>query len=183
MAELYLIIGLAMIGLIVPIWFLSQGAPFVPTSDSDAEQMVRIVKRLRPRKIIDLGAGDGKLVELFATHGYSIDGIEINPRLVRRGQRRLARHGLTGRATIRRGNLWKIDIGVYDMVVLYAVSNIMGRLEGKLRSELRPGSFVISNYFAFPNLVPIESRGRIRVYRITPGLINDLQLATSEERA
>lgn len=159
-------IAVGCIGLASVLYFLVQGAPYVPTQEDDVAAMLQAVGLKKQPRIIDLGAGDGRLVLAFARHGYHIDGIEIKPWLVWRARKRIAREKLTGIASMARGNLWNVDTNPYDVVLLYAVPHVMGRLEKKLMSELKPGSLVVSNYFALPNLTPSKTLGRIKVYEV-----------------
>ncbi|HSX45657.1 MAG TPA: methyltransferase domain-containing protein [Candidatus Saccharimonadia bacterium] len=157
--------GLA--ALVAVLSFLMQGAPFVPTNDGDMADMLKAVAKLpKSKRLIDLGAGDGKLVIEFAQLGFRVHGVELKPWLVRRARRHIAKAGLPSRASMSLGDLWKTDTSGYDVVLLYAIPHVMGRLERKLTAELKPGSLVICNCFAFPNLKPQRTLGNIRVYEI-----------------
>ena len=152
--------------LVLAMVFLIQGPPFVASNDESAEQMLALIKRRRPRRILDMGSGDGKLVILLAQQGYQVEGIELNPLLVWRSRRAIKRAGLNDKAAVKWGNFWTCDVSGHDTVTLYAVRHVMPRLEKKLRAELRPGASIVSNYFVFPNLKPAASRGRARLYTI-----------------
>lgn len=162
-----LIIISAAVGFVVlaaMLLFLIQGPPFVPTGDKDVLDMIKAAKIQKHQRLVDLGAGDGKLVIAFAKRGYRIDGVEINPRLVRRANKRIAQNSLEGKATVFQGNFWKFDVSNYDVVLLYAIPHIMGRLEKKLIAQLKPDAIIISNCFVFPNLKVLRKIGNIRVY-------------------
>lgn len=146
--------------------FLAQGPPFVASDDDSARQILRLVAGLKPKYILDMGSGDGKLVILLASHGYKVDGIELNPLLVLRSRRAIRRAGLTRLASVKWGNFWRHDVAGYDLVVLYAVKHIMPKLEQKLSTELPPGARIVSNYFEFPHLKPVKSLSRARLYKV-----------------
>lgn len=160
-------VAMGLAALAAVLYFLIQGAPFVSTQEDDIAAMLRAVRLKDQPRIIDLGAGDGKLVIAFARRGYHIDGVEIKPWLVRRARKHIARDKLTKIASMIYGSMWKVDTSPYDIVLLYAVPHVMSRLEQKLTRELKPGSLVASNYFTFPNLMPVQTLGRIHVYEIT----------------
>jgi 2-polyprenyl-3-methyl-5-hydroxy-6-metoxy-1,4-benzoquinol methylase len=82
------VILLAMVPVLM-VWFLRQGAPFVRTSEERTRTILREVKRINPKRIIDLGCGDGTLVIALAQAGYKVDGIEIQPLLVWRARRKV----------------------------------------------------------------------------------------------
>jgi protein-L-isoaspartate O-methyltransferase len=157
----------AVIVFVMVMVFLVQGPPYVPSDDDSAAQMLRLVKTYKPRRILDMGSGDGKLVVLLARQGYRVDGVELKPWLVWRSRRAIKRAGLGDLASVRWGNFWSFDASGYDLVILYAIAHAMPRLERKLTRELRPGAVVISNYFVFPNLKPVKRAGRAKVYKIT----------------
>jgi ribosomal protein L11 methylase PrmA len=157
---------LVLIFFVVYLTFAIQGAPYVPSDDKSATQMLRLIKEIKPKYILDMGSGDGKMVILLAKAGYRIDGVELNPWLVYKSRRAIEQAGLSNMAFIKWGNLWKFNTANYDTVLLYAISHIMPKLEKKLTAELSPGSYIVSNYFVFPNLKPFKQIGRARVYKI-----------------
>jgi hypothetical protein len=165
-ALIIVVLGSAVV-LVGLMYFLLQGPPFVPTQQDDLAVMLKVVAGIKDPKIIDLGAGDGQLVIGFAKHGYMIDGIEINPWLVRRARKLIKKNVLQANASVEQGSLWHKDTSPYNVVLLYAVPHVMPRLETKLINELKLGSVIISNYFTFPNLKPAKTYGRIKIYKLT----------------
>jgi 2-polyprenyl-3-methyl-5-hydroxy-6-metoxy-1,4-benzoquinol methylase len=161
------VILLAMVPVLM-VWFLRQGAPFVRTSEERTRTILREVKRINPKRIIDLGCGDGTLVIALAQAGYKVDGIEIQPLLVWRARRKVKKLKLEHRVKIHRGSFWKLDASKYDAVVLFGIQHIMPKLERKLRAEMKPRSHIISNSFTFPNLKLVKQKGKIRTYIVSP---------------
>lgn len=152
---------------IIGILFLIQGPPYVPSDDESTEQIIRHIKKQKPHRVLDMGSGDGKIVITLAKAGYTVDGIELNPLLVLRSRKAIRNAGLEKKAHIYWGNFWSYDTTKYDLIVLYAIKHIMPHLEQKLKKELKPGSIIVSNYFLFPTLTPIEKSSRATVYKIT----------------
>ena len=146
--------------------FLIQGPQYVPTNDEDAAAMAAMITRHNPKRILDMGSGDGRLVMLLARQGYRADGVELNPILVLRSRRAIRKAGLSGKATIYWSSFWKFDMKPYDAVTLFVVKHIMPRLEEKLSAELTPGTTVVSNFFTFPTLKPVEKQGTLYAYKI-----------------
>jgi hypothetical protein len=75
---------------------------------------------------------------------------------------------------IRRGNLWKLDLGEYDIVYAYLSPAVMPEFWAKARQEMRPGALLVSA-FAIPGLEPTRSveiddtmRTRLHVWRVSP---------------
>lgn len=63
----------------------------------------------------------------------------------------LAKSRLRGRADIRLGSLWNVDLSTYDIVYAYLSPAPMPRLWRKALAEMKPGSLFISNTFGAPD--------------------------------
>jgi SAM-dependent methyltransferase len=160
------IVALLALVLIMMVGFLLQGAPFVRTSDSRTELIIKSVRQIKPRHIVDLGCGDGKLAINLAKAGYKVDGVEIQPWLVWRARRNIKKQGLEKKVNVYWANFWKFDVSGYDLVILFSMQHIMPRLERKLVAELAPKSHIISNTFIFTKLKPGRSSGKIHTYKV-----------------
>lgn len=132
--------------------------------DEDIEGMLKLLKPKKGQKAVDIGSGDGRLVILLAQKGLVVDGYEINPWLVFRSNRDIQRLGLQKRAHVYWKSMWEADFSDYDIVTIYAIKHIMGKLEKKLQKELPKGAKVASNYFTFPSWKPIKEDQRIHLY-------------------
>ncbi|HSW80400.1 MAG TPA: class I SAM-dependent methyltransferase [Candidatus Saccharimonadales bacterium] len=160
-----ILITSGLVVLIIWLWFLIQGAPHVQTKTDDAEIILTAAIKHKPKRILDMGSGNGRIVLLLAKNGFCVDGIEINPIHVWIARRNIKDAGLTGKASIKWGSFWNYDVSNYDMVTMYAIQHIMPKLETKLTKELKPGSIVVSNFFTFPNKKPHKTHNRINVYK------------------
>ncbi|MBI4139180.1 class I SAM-dependent methyltransferase [Candidatus Uhrbacteria bacterium] len=140
------------------------GAPYVPTSHATVDQMVKLALEKNPRTTADIGAGDGRIVIALARKGIEAHGYEINPALVWLARRNIRKAGLEGKAKIFLKDLWRVDFGSYDVVTVFGITQIMQKLEQKLRRELRPGARVVSHIFRFPNWECLKRNGEVHVY-------------------
>src|SRR5579872_2858900 len=77
---------------------LVHGAIYVPTSMRGVREMVKLIDPKPGDKIIDLGSGDGRILIACAERGASAVGYEINPLLVKRSRRAVARAGFAPHA-------------------------------------------------------------------------------------
>lgn len=145
------------------------GAPYVPSSRETVKEMLQLAGDSRGRKMVDLGSGDGRIVEAFARQGFEAVGYEIAPLLVWYSRFRLWRLGLHGQTSIASGDMWRADFSSFQLVTVFGMTHIMGKLEYKLQSELAPGAEVITHYYHFPNWQPVESLGRLAKYRVRRG--------------
>src|SRR5579872_2036826 len=131
----WLFVVLFLVYLTLQLLYLWQGPPFVESDDKSIEHIITFVNLYKPKRIIDIGSGNGKLVIALARKGYYVDGIEINPILSKKSQISIKRAGLKN-ARIFWGNFWSFDVSDYDMVVLYLINHVMPKMQKKLEKEL-----------------------------------------------
>ncbi|MGI5826682.1 MAG: SAM-dependent methyltransferase [Patescibacteria group bacterium] len=139
--------------------------PFVPSSTDRLNTMMELSGVKPGQKTLDLGSGDGRVVIAMAKAGAEAHGFEVDPKLIEEARRNIAEEGLEGKAFIHSKNFWDGDLGEYDVVTVYGITSIMGRLEAKLKNELRPNAKVVSNYFTFPNWEPEEVKEKVYLYK------------------
>jgi SAM-dependent methyltransferase len=98
---------------------------------------------------LDVGCGDARvLTRLAKLHPQSrFEGVEQAwaPWLLARVRCALSK----GRTRVRRGDLWTVDLGAYDVVYAYLSPAVMPELWRKARGEMRPGALLVSA-FAVP---------------------------------
>jgi hypothetical protein len=143
-----LIAALALLGALGPRAAAAQvnAGPYVPTPDSVVEAMLKLA-RVGPKDfLIDLGSGDGRIVitaaKKFGARGF---GVDIDDKLVALSNRAAAREGVGDRVTFSRQDLFKTPIGQATVVTIYLLPDTVNMLRGKLLSELKPGTRVVSH--------------------------------------
>src|SRR5271168_2992410 len=112
--------------LLLVIYFLGRpiirGAIYFPTSTRSVEIMLRFADVKPGDKLVDLGSGDGRILIAAAKAGAEVVGYEINPILVRRSRRSIARAGFGGRpaesgnAVVHWESFWRADLSQFDVV-------------------------------------------------------------------
>lgn len=121
-------------------------------------------------RIIDLGCGlGGPLAGVKRLRpDVRVAGIEAAPL-----NWLVARMRLLGRGEVRLGSLWDADLSAQDVVYAYLSPAPMPRLWHKARAEMRPGSLLVSNSFAIPDVPPTEivelhdrSQARLLIWRL-----------------
>jgi cyclopropane fatty-acyl-phospholipid synthase-like methyltransferase len=162
--------------LLLVIYFLGRpiirGAIYFPTSPRSVEIMLRLADVKAGDKLVDLGSGDGRILIAAAKAGAEAVGYEINPVLVRRSRRAIARAGVDaiddagkpGNAIVHWEDFWRVDFSPFDVVIVYGIPYIMKDLQNKLERELRPGTKIISNAFTFPGWEPMAQERKIMLY-------------------
>ena len=105
--------------------------------------------------IYELGSGWGHLLWLLAKRypKASIIGIESSfiPYLF---SRLLFSIFPKKNLVIKKVNFYKTNLSDASLVVCYLYPGAMTKLKKKFKTELKPGTFVISNTFAIPNWKP-----------------------------
>lgn len=136
--------------------------PFIPATDSQISNILKIVKKSKPSTLIDLGSGDGRIVIECAKIGINSYGVELNPWLVLYSKISSRLSGIHRFAHFERKDLWKVNTSNYDNIVIFGVENMMSLLENKILKDCdKSGNSVtvIACRFPLPNWKPIEVFG------------------------
>lgn len=131
------------------VYALYFGAPYVPIPKYGLDKMVEYADIKPGQRAVDLGSGDGKIMIALAKAGAIVYGYEINPVLVWWTRRKIKKEGLEGKAFVYLKSFWDANLSLFDVVTLFGVRKIMGRLQEKLDKELKPGAKIISFGFSF----------------------------------
>ena len=150
-------------------------APYYPTAENVAEQMLKLGGLQPGERMFDLGSGDGRIVIQAAREfGADATGVEIDPDLVRRSRARIAELGLDGRARIVEGDFMSQDYRTADVVTIYLTPRAVAELQPLLELQLKPGARVVVNSFNFENWTadeevempdPVTIRRMLYLYR------------------
>ena len=148
------------------------GIPYVPTSQSVVEAMLKLAAVNASDTLVDLGSGDGRIVIAAAKHyGARAIGIELDPVLVTEARANAARERVAARTEFVEGDLFRQDLHRASVVTLYLLPSVNIRLKPKLLAELAPGSRIISHRFDMGNWRPdrtIEVDGETLYLWIVP---------------
>ena len=160
-------------------WLISNGCTGIPGQDVRYEPtplpVVRAMLELAevgPRDVVyDLGSGDGRIpinaAKLFGARGV---GIEIDPALVTQARANAHEAGVADLVEFRLGDMYAVDVRPATVVTLFLHPGPNLKLREKLRSELPPGSRVVSYVWDMGSWVPADARPiaehRIFLWRI-----------------
>jgi SAM-dependent methyltransferase len=110
------------------------GAPFVPTRKKWAEDALDLVKLKHSDTVVDLGSGNGSILNLIASRGAKAVGYEINPVLCLWSL--LATLRFSKRTKIYWRNFWRQDLPSETTIVyVFAVMRDAEKLESYLRRQ------------------------------------------------
>jgi methylase of polypeptide subunit release factors len=142
-----------------------RGAVYVPSADDRIAAMMKLAKITSKTKVAELGSGDGRVMIAFAKKGAHVTGFEINPILVKKSKKNIARAGFTKQCIVEWKSFWDVDLSEFTTVMIYGIPYIMDDLAQKFRRELKPGCQILSNAFELPGWTPIKKLGEVKEYR------------------
>jgi 16S rRNA A1518/A1519 N6-dimethyltransferase RsmA/KsgA/DIM1 with predicted DNA glycosylase/AP lyase activity len=122
--------------------------PYFQTSRYRVQAMVDLAKPTPDDLVADLGMGDGRISFAFAKTGAQVHGYEIDEELIKALEVNIKSGSISGIKIYKR-DFWFEDLSKYTIVCCYPMPTIMGRLEKKLKDELKPGARIVLNYFPF----------------------------------
>ena len=122
-------------------------APYVNSPQEDVELMLDMAGAGPGDYLIDLGAGDGRIVITAALRGAVGHGVVLDRELVELARRRARAAEVDDRVAFRHGDVFDADLRGATIVTLYLMPEVNLRLRPKLLAELPPGTRVLSNSF------------------------------------
>lgn len=133
---------------------------FVPTREPVAAAMMDLAKVTANDVVYDLGCGDGALLIAAAKRGARVVGIDIDPERIKEATENVKRAGVQDRVTLIRGDIFdpSIPINEATVVTLYLLPALNQRLMPRLKTDLKPGSRVVSHQFSMGSEWPAESQ-------------------------
>lgn len=141
------------------------GAGYQPTPVAVRRWMLEFVQPGSKDRVFELGAGTGGLLfgALDAGAGRVV-GIEREPVRYWMLQSRRRRHPHPERVDLRKQDLFEVDLHDATAVMTFLWPGAMARLEPKFRSELAPGTRVVTYYHPVPGWKVERSDEKLRVY-------------------
>ncbi len=141
------------LGLLLLLYPMSawRDAPLFPTPRGILSGLDTVAPLKCADRILDAGCGLGAgLIELRRVYPLSgLEGLEWSWPL------RLACGWRCPFARVRRGDIWKEDWSVYDMVYIFQRPESMGPAAAKAKTELAPGAWLVSLEFEATALEPV----------------------------
>ena len=145
-------------------------APKVWTPASIVDEILGLAAVGRDDYVVDLGSGDGRIViaAVARYHARGGFGVDIDAPLVAAANESAAKAGVADRVKFYERDLFATDVREATVVTVYLLPSIMGKVEKKLKAELKSGTRVVVHDFPFPDWKPektivVESLDKIRV--------------------
>ena len=131
---------------------------WVPTSDDVARAMLSMAQVTPQDRVLDLGAGDGKIAiaAAKAPFGARAVGIEYDPDLAKRAACLVQVEGLVDKVRIVEGDIFKEDFGDASVVTLYLLPRLNLCVRHRILA-MEPGTRVVSHQFDMADWEPEKS--------------------------
>lgn len=147
------------------------GAPYVP---SQRRELAEAFGKLRPLRtsdvVLDIGSGDGVVLQMVSSAGARSVGYELNPILVVVSRLRL--HRAQPRPRIELKNFWTAPFpDDTTLVYTFGESRDIGKMYRKVRDEatrLNRPLELLSYGFAVPGIEPTRQHRAHFLYHIAP---------------
>ena len=144
------------------------GAPYVPSLQVHVGNAFRSLYPVSATDVVvDLGAGDGRVLRTAIARGARGYGVELNPLLALIAQLRLG-----GRGNVTCANMWQYRLpGDVTLVYVFAVSRDIPRLERYLQKEVDRIGRPLSIMTFGAKLTAYKSVGELKahsLYEIAP---------------
>ncbi len=131
------------------------GAPYLPLWGNDADSLLDLAGLRAGDKVLDLGAGDGKLLKAAAKRGIYGEGWEINPviYIIAKLNCRPYRKYIT----LHLDDYWHVKLPPADAIYVFLIDRYMRRLDRKLSTEITQPTPVVSYVFEIPGRTAVRT--------------------------
>ena len=119
---------------------------WVPTRPALVETMLNLANVTERDFVVDLGAGDGRMVIAAAKRGARALGIEYDTDMVALARRNATAAGLGERAKFVQGDMFEADFSQATVLALFLLPANLRRLAPKFL-ELAPGTRIVVNTY------------------------------------
>jgi len=102
--------------------------------------------------LYDLGSGDGRVLVMAAKEfGAQAVGIEIGPVQCAVSWTNSLLNRVSSKVKVEPGNFYNTDLSRANVVFAYLTSDQAGRLQEKIKNEMKTGARVVTISFNFPD--------------------------------
>ena len=132
--------------------------PWVPTFDAVALTMLTMAEVTPEDRVLDLGAGDGRIAITAAKppFGARAEGIEYDPELAKLAACLVQAEGVADKVRIVEGDIFKEDFGDASVVTMFLLPQVNLCVRNRVLA-LPPGTRVVSHQYAMADWTPERS--------------------------
>ncbi len=133
----------------------SLDVPYVPTSATVVDAMLKLAGVKSTDVVYDLGCGDGRIVIAAARDfGARAVGVDINPVRIAEARENAQKAGVADKVRFEEKDLYDADVHEASVVTLYLLTSVNLKLRPKLLADLKPGTRIVSNTFGMGDWKP-----------------------------
>ena len=129
--------------------------PYLPSTQLDVDEILRVAQVVSGDVVVDLGSGDGRIVitaaKYFGARGF---GVDIDEKLVAQANENAREAGVAERVRFYHRDVFATDVREATVVTMYLLSNLVNRLQPKLLAELKPGTRIVAHDYGFDGWKP-----------------------------
>lgn len=120
---------------------------FVGSDPTNVERMIRLAELRDDDRVIDLGSGDGRIVNAAALTNSKLEGlgVDIDPKLVAEATGAARKAGIDDRVRFMRQNVFDADLSRVSVIFMWLWPEMQTMLRPKILAEARPGTRVVTN--------------------------------------
>lgn len=153
------IFGLA--GVVLFTFVIAFGAPYLPTLDRQIEPALDLLNLKPGQTLLELGSGDGRILQAAAKRGIKAVGYELNPLLC------IISYIKTWRfrdlVTIKMANYWQVKWPPADGIFVFLLQPYMAKLDKFITRQGRPLKLV-SFAFYIPDKKAVKQIDGLYLY-------------------
>jgi cyclopropane fatty-acyl-phospholipid synthase-like methyltransferase len=145
------------------------GGPWIPANMRAARRMLQLAGVKPGDTVVDLGAGDGRIVILAARDFQArAAGVEIDPLRCLMANLWIRMLGLRDGARVQWGNVRSFSVAEADVVTVFLLPRALQSLKDRLMQSLQPGTRVVAHTFPMNGWTPtvLDERYGIFVYEM-----------------
>lgn len=139
--------------------------PYIATKRNKIPTIIKLSAVKKGETVVDLGAGDGRLLFAFAKEGAKAIGYELNPFLIFKTNLLIFLKRVKN-ITFLKENYWKSDISKADIIIVYAMRTSMKKFEDFVYKNAKKRARIIVNTNPFPNKKPFKEEASIFLYKV-----------------
>lgn len=127
---------------------------YVPTSYAIVGEMLNIAHVGPGDYLIDLGAGDGRIVIAAAKRGAFGHGVELDPKRIREAELNADKAGVSDKVFFLKESIYETDFSRATVIAMYLFPTINIKLRPLLIKNLEPGTKIVSHDFSMDEWKP-----------------------------
>jgi len=133
---------------------MSRRVVYLPSKYEFVKYLTKILEPPSGAKMLDLGCGDGRILEAFARvyDDVKVYGIDINRELVRKARKNLSKYGFETNIKVK--DMYGEALEKYDIVYAYLTKDSLSHLRSKIVKLLVSGGMFVTHDYPVPGLEP-----------------------------